>query len=277
MHARDPSGGDRRRHRELPQAPVHADPGQQRAHQCSHRRRGRAGRRALSLRLFLHGFRAGDGVPDHRGVPPRLPRPALGIRLLEARGRGLHARGARPARAPIHDLPPVQRVRPGRATRSRGAGYRPRRPRPDRQGARRAATAPDLRLRPADPDSDPRHGHRRRHRHCAGSPRRAGPGLQHLRVGGADRRRDRPCDLGGVRERRRHARVRAPAELRGRRAAPLAVSREGPPPARLGGAECHCATVWRRPSSGCATSRCPRRRRKALAARGSVLAVSPRR
>ena len=55
-------------------------------------------------------------------------------------------------------------------------------------------------------------------------PGRAQRGLQHLRVGGADGRGDRAHLLGGVRQRPRGARVRAPAELRRRCRASLAVS-----------------------------------------------------
>ena len=67
----------------------------------------------------------------------------------------------------------------------------------------------------------------------------AGParGLQHLRVGGADRRRDRAHRLGGLRPRPGGLRARAPADVRRRRAAPLAERREGQARARLGGAD----------------------------------------
>ena len=46
-------------------------------------------------------FERATRVPDHRGAPARLPGAALGLRLLEARRRGLlprPARRARPAR-----------------------------------------------------------------------------------------------------------------------------------------------------------------------------------
>ena len=62
-----------------------------------------------------------------------------------------------------------------------------------------------------------------------------GGGLQHLRLARADRRRDRPHRVDGLRRGSRGLRARAPAELPGRRPAPLAVGREGPPAARLGG------------------------------------------
>ena len=52
-------------------------------------------------------------------------------------------------------------------------------------------------------------------------------GLQHLGQRGDDRGRDRARDLGGLRPAGRRVRARAPAELRGGRAAPLAVGGEG--------------------------------------------------
>ena len=118
-------------------------------------------------------FERADRVPDDRGAPAGLPDAAFGLRLLQAHGRGLLPRGARRARAAVHDLPPVQRLRAGRAARRR-AGYRPRRARPDPQGARRPASAADLRLRRADAHAHPRRRHRRRHRDrdgLAGRPR----------------------------------------------------------------------------------------------------------
>ena len=80
--ARHPPGGDRRRDRQLPQAPAHADRGQQRALQRRLPRRAGRGRRALHVRQLEHGVRARDAVPDARGLPPRLPDAALGVRLL---------------------------------------------------------------------------------------------------------------------------------------------------------------------------------------------------
>ena len=60
-------------------------------------------------------------------------------------------------------------------------------------------------------------------------------GLQYLGVRGADRRRDRAADLAGVRRGPRALRARAPADVRGRRAAALAVGPQGRAAARLGG------------------------------------------
>ena len=136
LHARHPPRRDRRRDRELPQAPVHADRGQQRALQRRLPRRAGDGRRALHVRVLLDGVRARRGVPDARGLHRPLPVPALGLRLLEAHRRDLLPRGARRARPAVHDLPPVQRLRAGRAARRR-AGDRPRRARPDPQVVRR--------------------------------------------------------------------------------------------------------------------------------------------
>ena len=56
---------------------------------------------------------------------------------------------------PVHDLPPVQRLRAGRDARGR-AGHRPRRPRPDPQVAGAHAAAADLRLGRADAHADAR-------------------------------------------------------------------------------------------------------------------------
>ena len=109
--ARHPPRGDRRRDRQLPQAPAHADRGQQRALQRDRPRRARPRRRALRLRVHLDGVRARDRVPDDRGAPRRLPDAAVGVRLLEADRRGLLPRRARRARPAVHDLPAVQRLR----------------------------------------------------------------------------------------------------------------------------------------------------------------------
>ena len=206
--ARDPPGRDRRRDRELPQAPVHAHRGQQRAHRRDRPRRGRPGRGAASCTC----------PPRWCSSAPPSSRPP---RTTSTRAR----RRARPTGSPssagevyaraahdqhglrLHDLPPVQRLRPGRAARPRRAGDRPRRPRPDRQGAGRAAPAADLRLRRADAHAHPRRRHRRRDRHRDGLARRRERGLQHLGLRGADRRRDRRADLGGLR--RGSRRVRA--------------------------------------------------------------------
>ena len=110
--ARDPPGGDRRRDRELPQAAPHADRGQQRALQRGRARRARPRRRALRLRVELDGLRARDGVPD-------APRSTSSTRRSRARPTGSPSSPARStcarpttSTASLHDLPPVQRLRP---------------------------------------------------------------------------------------------------------------------------------------------------------------------
>ena len=118
------------------------------------------------------------------------------------------------------------------------------------------AAAADLRHRRAHAHADPRRRHRRRHRHRDGAPGGAERGLQHLR----------PSDELTVAEIARicweacgqrpgRARVRAPAELRGRRRAPLAVGREGRAAARLEGADRRRGGHRGRPSPGCASAR----------------------
>ena len=69
-----------------------------------------------------------------------------------------------------------------------------------------------------------------------GHPARGERGLQHLRRRRAHRPRHRPSRLEGVRQGPGRVRGRASAELRRGRATSLALRREGPPPARLGGA-----------------------------------------
>ena len=116
--ARDPPRRDRRRHRELPQAAVHAHRGQPRALQRRLPRGAGRRRRAVHVRVVEHGVRARRAVPDDRGLPARLPAAALGVRLVEARGRGLLPRRARRARPAVHDLPPVQRLRARASSRT---------------------------------------------------------------------------------------------------------------------------------------------------------------
>ena len=106
-----------------------------------------------------------------------------------------------------------------------------------RKSLRRRRAAADLRLRRADAHAHARRRHRRRDRHRDRPPERPQRGLQHLGERGADRRRDRRALLGGGRQRPGGLRARAPAELRGRRPAPLAVGGEGRAAARLAGAD----------------------------------------
>ena len=109
---------------------------------------------------------------------------------------------ARRARRALHDLPPVQRLRAGRAARRR-ARHRARGARPDPQGADRPQPAADLRLGRADPHAHPRRRHRRRHRDRDGEPGRRERGLQHLGVRGTHGGGDRADRVGGLRQGRR--------------------------------------------------------------------------
>ena len=82
---------------------------------------------------------------------------------------------------------------------------------------------------------------------ATGHAERPQRGLQHLGERRAHRRRDRRALLGGGRQRPGRLRARAPAELRGRRPAPLAVGGEGRAAARLEGAGSTSATASARP------------------------------
>ena len=64
-------------------------------------------------------FERAELFPTPEDYLPRLPGAALRVRLLEAHRRGLLPRRARRARPAVHDLPPVQRLRPGRGARRR--------------------------------------------------------------------------------------------------------------------------------------------------------------
>ena len=165
LHARHPPGRDRRRDRELPQAAAHADRGQQRALQRGLPRRARRRRRALHLRVSSSMvFERADGVPDAPRSTCPTARPALGLRLLEAHGRGLLPRRARRARA--------ARTRSAARSTPTGPGEMPdaepgiAHAVPDliRKVARRPAPAADLRLGRADAHAHARRRHRRRDR-----------------------------------------------------------------------------------------------------------------
>ena len=87
---------------------------------------------------LLDGLRAREQFPtteDYLRDCP-VPRSAYGFSKLDR--RGLLPRRARRARAAVHDLPPVQRLRAGRDARGR-AGHRPRGAGPDPQVARAAS------------------------------------------------------------------------------------------------------------------------------------------
>ncbi len=195
LHARDPPRGDRRRHRQLPQASAHAARGEQRPLQrgISGGTGGAGG--ASRIRIVLDGVRKRDRIPDHGGPRAQLPGPSIRLRLLEARRRGVLPRAPRRARPPVHDLPALQRLRARRAA-GRRAGDRARRAGPDSQGAVGPAPARDLRVGRADPDAHARGRHRGRHRHGHGESRGRERGLQHLRVRRAHRRRASPRSSG---------------------------------------------------------------------------------
>ena len=228
-HARDPLRRDRRRDRELPPPALHADRGQQRPLQQRDRRGAARAGRALRLHLELDGVRTRHAVPDPGGSPARLPSAALGLRLLEADRRGLLPRGPRAARAAVHDLPPVQRLRARRGG-DRRTGDRACRAGPDPQGARRAAAAADLRLRRADPHADPRRRHRLRRDRGAALPGGTERGLQHL---------GRPASSASSRSRgpsgRPAARTRRPSRWSTCRPSPSMCSAAGHRSRRPGG------------------------------------------
>ena len=156
-------------------------------------------RRAARLRVLVDGVRAGR----RSSRPPRstlhdcpAPRSAYGFSKLagEVYCRALHDE---------HGLP-FTICRPFNAY---GPGEMP----DDEPGIAHVvpdlirkvlvgpAPAADLRLRRADAHADPRRRHRGRDRHRARPSRGGERGLQHLRVRGAHRRRDRPGRLGGLR------------------------------------------------------------------------------
>ena len=202
LHARDPPGGDRRRDRQLPQAPAHAARGEQRPLQRGLPRGARRAGRALRVRVVVDGVRARDRVPDHRGAPARLPGAALGLRLLEARRRGLLPRAHDEHGLPYTICRPFNAYGPGEMPDDE-PGIAHVVPDLIRKVLAGPAAAADLRLGRADAHAHPRRRHRRRHRDRDGAPGGRERGLQHLGLRGADRRRDRARSSG-----RRAARTR---------------------------------------------------------------------
>ena len=183
-------------------------------------------------------FERATEFPTTEDHLPDCPIAALGLRLLEAHRRGLLPRRPRRAR-PAATRSAARSTPTGPAScPTRRARHRPRRARPDRaRSLAGPAAAADLRLGRADAHADPRRRHRRRGRRPRWrSPAGAERGLQHLRLARADRRARSRASSG-----RPAARTRTTFELehlptlRGRRPAPLAVGREGPAAARLGG------------------------------------------
>ena len=255
--ARHPPRRDRRRHRELPQAPVHAHRGQRALYNG-------VVRAALDhdVERFVYVsssmvFERATQYPTHRGAlwDCPMPRSAYGFSKLTGE---VYVRAAHDE----HGLP-YTICRPFNAY---GPGEMPE----DEPGI--AHAVPDLiRKCLALPDGRAAADLRRRHAHAdarptsttspTGSsprwPRRDGRqrGLQHLGERGADGRRVRPDHLGGDRPRPGGVRARAPADVRGRRRPPLAERREGRAAARLAGAD-------RRPRGDPADRRLAARRRR---------------
>ena len=228
-------GRDRRRDRELPQAPAHAARGEHRALQLGLPRRAHRGRRAARVRLVVDGLRARHGVPDSRGARrTRLPAPRSAYGFSKLAGE-VYCR----ALADEHGLR-YSIVRPFNAY---GPGEMPE----DEPGI--AHAVPDLIRKVLS-------GQRPLQIFGSGEQTRTltyvddiaegiVAAMAHPAAEGEDFNisaseemtvaRDRASDLAGVRRGPGRARVRAPADLRGGRAAPLAVGREGTPAARMGG------------------------------------------
>ena len=179
--ARDPSGGDRRRDRQLPQAPVHADRGQQRADRRGRPRRGRAGRRrgwstspprwCSSARPSTRPPRPTSTPAPPRARPTASPSwPARSTRAPPTTSTACATRSAGPstptgpASSPIRDEPGIAHAVPDLIAKV----------------LVRPAAAADLRQRRADADADPRRRHRRRRRHRDGLAGGRERGLQHL-------------------------------------------------------------------------------------------------
>ena len=183
LHARDPPGGDRRRHRQLPQAAPHADRGEQRALQrASSARRSTAQVERFVYVSSLDGLRArgpSSPPPEEYLADCPIPRSAYGFSKLTGE---VYCRAAHDE----HGLPyticrPFNAYGPGEM--------------PDAEPGI-AHAVPDLirkvlsGQRPlqifgvgrADAHAHPRGRHRRRHRDRHGLSRRAERGLQHLRL-----------------------------------------------------------------------------------------------
>ena len=238
---------------QLPQAAAHADRGQQRALQrASSARRSTTASSASSTCRSSMVFERATEFPtteEHLADCP-TPRSAYGFSKLTGE---VYCRAAHDE----HGLPyticrPFNAYGPGEMPDDE-PGHRPRRARPDPQG-RSPASA---RCRSSAPASRRARSRTSTTSPTASSPRWPRPaGLnEDFNISAsrrADGRRDRAHRLGGVRQRPGRVRARAPADLRGRRAAPLAVGREGAP--LLGWeAQIGVARGSRRPSSGCAS------------------------
>ena len=174
LHARDPPGGDRRRDRQLPQAPVHADRGQQRAHRRRRPRRGR--RRTWSASSTCPRRWCSSGRPSSR--PPRTTWPTARRPARRTASPSSPARSTCRAAHDQHGLRyticrPFNAYGPGELPDADEPGIAHAVPDLIAKVALRPAPAPDLRLRRADADAHARRRHRRRDRHRDGVARPA--------------------------------------------------------------------------------------------------------
>ena len=142
-------------------------------------------------------FENAEEFPTPEEHAARVPGAALGVRLVEARGRGLLPRrcttstGCRSRSA----APSTPTARRDARTNEPGIAHAV----PDllRKALCRAAAAADLRLGRADADAHARDDIADGIVSAHGAPGGAERGLQHLGERGADRRRDRADLLGG--------------------------------------------------------------------------------
>ena len=230
-------------------------------------------------------FERAEAVPDARGVPAATARCRVSAYGFSKLTGEVYCRAAHDE----HGLPfticrPFNAYGPGEMPDDE-PGHRPRRPRPDRArsspaSARcRSSARASRRARSPTSTTSP----------TGSSPRWARPrGLNEDFNISASREltvaRDRADRLGGLRRGPGRVRARAPADVRGRRAAPLAVGREGPRAARLGGADRRRGRHRRDRRAGCAS--CARdarerprvegaRRRRRAAGRSAAVDKAP--
>ena len=239
--------------------PAHADRGEQRALQ---RRLPRGARPTTSsgsstCRRSMVFERATEfpTTEEHLRDTP-IPQSAYGFSKLT--GEVYCRAAARRARPAVHDLPPVQRLRPGRDARGR-AGHRAHGPRRDQEvpGAAEAR-----RCRSSAPAS-----RRARSRTSTTSPTASSSrwpadaglerGLQHLGRRGADRRRDRAGHLGGARPRPRGVRAGAPADASRSTSSAAGRPSRRPSGCSAGRRRSACAKGSARRRTGCAASSPP--------------------
>ena len=253
LHARDPPGRDRRRHRQLPQAAAHAARGEHRPLQRGLPRGARAS--AWSGSSTCRRRWCSSARPSSR--PPRSTCSTARRRARPTASRSSPARSTA-ARCTTSTACRTRSAGPSTPT---GPGEMP----DDEPGIahvvpdliRKAlvgpAAAPDLRLRRADAHAHARRRHRRRHRHRDGAPGRRERGLQRLRLRGAHGRRDRPRSSG-----RRAARTRPSSSWSTCRPSRWTCSAAGRRSRRRGGCSAGrrgsaCARGSPARSSGCAS------------------------